>query len=473
MLRKPTSMKIMFIVEQNSNKVEHRRAKETYLRSGKEKIGKCCFKNQLEKIKISSNQKKSPHAKILSNCYTKIQSEDSLKISNDQHLRQFGKSTRKFVGEITSKTKRSFEAGKRRKKVSSGLSVNTYVQHKLYRTSYIRTLRSSALLKIRSKENSTNNSSEKNRKALNSAPKLGTLRSNPSRRMSSEHNRSGIYNESKSRATMSPQVSGDISFLCLKHCRKSVPQAPTYTNVTRTRSLEKRQHQHFGQYLVRKYKSKKHKKTALGAKGLCFQKCVKRFAQNPHFARHIKINLSEKHGCQDSANEISHTSHLPTHMRTNTRNRNYCCQECGKRFSVVSELTSHMRTHNGEKLYCCQVCGKKFSKPSGLTTHMRTHTGEKPYCCEECGKKFSQSSSLTKHKRTHTGEKPFCCQVCGKTFSHVSSLTMHKRTHTGEKPYCCEECGKRFSSASGLRTHKRTHTGDKPYCCQEDRKSVV
>ena len=454
----------MFIVEKISKKVDHRRTKESYRRTGKEKKKKCCFKNQLRKVKILTNLDKSSHVEMLFNHHNKMYSIYSFKMSKGQHLRQFGRMTRKFVVETSSKTSQSFEAGKRRKTISSGFSVNTNVQRQLYRTQYTRG--SSALMKTKHEETPTSNGSEKNRKAKG-APTFETLRRNPSRRTSSQHNRSGIYNGSKSRATVSAQHSGENYFLCLNHCGKTAPQTATLPIITRARSPEDRHPQTVEQYMVRKCASMKPKKTPLGVNKNYWHQCKKNFNEHFHFTKHMEIHKREKYGYQDCEIKIGYTGHLATYMQTDRKKQRHCCQECGKRFSRASSLTVHIRTHTGEKPFRCQECGKSFAQSSSLTMHMRTHTGEKPFCCQECGKRYSRVSDLTTHMRTHTGEKPFRCQECGKRFARASHVTTHMRTHTGEKPFCCQACGKRYSRVSDLTTHMRTHTGEKPLRCQE------
>ena len=488
------TLKNMFIIKKNSKKLDHRRIKESYRKYGKENKKKRCFKNQLQKAKMLTNFDKSSGTEMFFNHHNKMHSVHSMKISKGRHLPQFGRMTRKFVVETTSKNSQSFEAGKRHKKISSRFSVSNNVQHKLYRTQYIRTLRSSALMKTNQEETSTSNSSEKNRKALNSVLKLETRRPNPSQRTSSQHNRGGINKESKSCATVSEQHSEDKSYFCLNHCRKTLPHEAALPLVTRARSPEVRHNQPVGQYLVRKCTSTKPKKSPVGVNKNYYHQSEKRFIQNCHLTKCIEIHQREKYGYQDCQIKIYDASHFATHMQTHSKKKTHCGQECGKRLSHAGNLTTHMRTHTGEKTFCCQECGKRFSYAANVITHMRTHTGEKPFFCQECGKRFSQASSLTSHKRTHTGEKPFCCQECGKRFSRVNSLTSHMRTHTGEKPFCCVECGKRFSHASNvarhMRTHTekrfrchecgkrfrrashvtrhmRTHTGEKPFCCQE------
>ena len=275
--------------------------------------------------------------------------------------------------------------------------------------------------------------------------------------MSSQQDRGGTYNESKSRATVSAQQCGDKTLSCLKHCRKTANQVAMLPAITRTRSAEKRHHQPLGQYFNRKCTSMKQKETALGAKHFCCIQFEKRFTQNSHFTRHMENRRRERYGCQICPKTVSVANHLSTHTQTHTRNETYCFQKCGKRFSKAGHLFRHMRTHTGKKLHRCQECGKRFSHDNTLKTHMRTHTGEKPFCCKDCGKRFAQAGNLTTHKRTRTGEKPYCCQDCGKRFSQANSLTIHTRTRTGEKLHLCQGCGKGSCFAGQLAGLKPTH----------------
>ena len=144
----------MFIVKRNFKKVDHRRTKESYRKSGKEN-GKRCFKNQLQKTKISQNLNTSSHFEMLFNRQDKIYYENSLKISKEQRFQHLGKLTGKFVMDTKSKTTRFFEAGNRRKIIFSGFSISANVQHSLCRTHNMRTLRSYALMKTKPKETPT------------------------------------------------------------------------------------------------------------------------------------------------------------------------------------------------------------------------------------------------------------------------------------------------------------------------------
>jgi len=166
------------------------------------------------------------------------------------------------------------------------------------------------------------------------------------------------------------------------------------------------------------------------------------------------------HPCkfESSTVQFIHSGDIPSHMRTQTREKPYACETCGATFTWKCNLQRHKRTHTGEKPYKCQTCGAAFTQSHSLQSHMMTHTGEKPYKCQTCGAAFSRSQHLQSHMRTHTGEKPYKCQTCGATFTHSHSLQRHMRTHTGEKPFKCQTCGAAFSLSQHLQSHMRKHT---------------
>ncbi|XP_053121752.1 uncharacterized protein LOC128331847 [Hemicordylus capensis] len=150
---------------------------------------------------------------------------------------------------------------------------------------------------------------------------------------------------------------------------------------------------------------------------------------------------------------------------SSTVNSDLTCLDCGRSFKQRADLRHHRYVHTKEKPYACKLCEKCFRHPSNLHIHLRTHSGERPYQCLECGKAFTQSCNLRTHSQIHSGNKPYRCFVCGKSFCHSSNLTIHQRIHTGERPFPCSVCPKRFCDRSSLVQHERTHTGERPYAC--------
>lgn len=51
----------------------------------------------------------------------------------------------------------------------------------------------------------------------------------------------------------------------------------------------------------------------------------------------------------------------------------------GKEFHLASHLKTHFKIHTSEKNFHCTVCDGSFVDAASLRRHITKHTGEKPY----------------------------------------------------------------------------------------------
>lgn len=170
-----------------------------------------------------------------------------------------------------------------------------------------------------------------------------------------------------------------------------------------------------------------------------------------------KPATKEERTCPTCNRECKSRSHLATHMKTHTGEKDFICQYCEKSFILQSSLQRHEMLHTGENMLYCKFCSKKFNNPGNLKTHERTHTQERLFMCNTCGRSFMEKNHLKRHMNTHTGEKPHKCRFCDRGFSDKRDTIKHeKKVHNFADPILkCRWCDEWYSDRRMTVKHEK------------------
>ena len=136
-------------------------------------------------------------------------------------------------------------------------------------------------------------------------------------------------------------------------------------------------------------------------------------------SKQIVVNdrrLVPTYECPECGKKFSVAHHLKNHLLSHYKIKNLMCNLCKKRFSENCHLTRHMKLTHGiglERKYPCKVCKKEFPTVPRLVQHLKIHTGDTPHICDMCPARFPTATSLLWHKKAHSSEVQFPCNVCG------------------------------------------------------------
>ena len=98
-----------------------------------------------------------------------------------------------------------------------------------------------------------------------------------------------------------------------------------------------------------------------------------------------------------------------------------------------------------------------FTRPSHLITHQRIHTGEKQYECTRCDERFSDMSALNRHLKAH--EKHVAERTCGETFHNHAPYNAHIRTaHSISQPATARKrpAAQKTTDTPAAKKHKKS-----------------
>ena len=138
----------------------------------------------------------------------------------------------------------------------------------------------------------------------------------------------------------------------------------------------------------------------------------------------------------------------------------YVCKHCARHFPSTTHLSSHLKIHSDEKNWTCETCGRKFRHASSLRSHRLIHSDVLKYMCSHCGKKFRFSQGLRYHMNAYHNQdfmNRFTCEQCDYSTGQRSALVIHRRKHTGERPYKCNVCNKAFMQKKHCKRHESIH----------------
>ena len=98
--------------------------------------------------------------------------------------------------------------------------------------------------------------------------------------------------------------------------------------------------------------------------------------------------------CSHCDTAYSQAYNLIDHLITPTEKRDFINAANVKRFSQNSHFKRYLRIHIGERHYQFSECDKAFSNNTAINAYLSVNTGERSYQCNKCENPFSKKIIL-------------------------------------------------------------------------------